>query len=112
MAEPIKKIAVLWITAGLSCDGDTISMIAATQPSLEDILLRAIPGVPEVTFHNPLLAFDVGNDFLRPFYLAAEASLGPFILVIEGSIPDERNKSEGYWAGFGTDENGPAHSYM
>jgi hypothetical protein len=26
----------------------------------------------------------------------------PFILVVEGSIPNEKNKSEGYWASFGT----------
>jgi hydrogenase small subunit len=30
--------------------------------------------------------------------------LAPFILVIEGSIPNERNKPEGYWAAFGTDQ--------
>jgi hydrogenase small subunit len=29
--------------------------------------------------------------------------LEPFILVIEGSIPDETNKAEGYWASLGTD---------
>ncbi len=27
----------------------------------------------------------------------------PFILVVEGSIPNENNKTEGYWASFGTD---------
>ncbi len=27
----------------------------------------------------------------------------PFILVVEGSIPNEKNKAEGYWAGLGTD---------
>ena len=30
--------------------------------------------------------------------------LCPFILVVEGSIPDETNKAEGYWAAFGTDQ--------
>ncbi len=35
---PIKEIHVLWITAGLGYDGDTIAMTAATQPSIEDIL--------------------------------------------------------------------------
>ena len=32
-----------------------------------------------------------------------EGKLEPFILVVEGSIPDENNKEEGYWASFGTD---------
>jgi len=40
---------------------------------------------------------------VRRFHLAAEGKLGPFILVVEGSIPDETNKDEGYWATFGTD---------
>ena len=36
----ITEIDVLWITAGLGCDGDTIAMTAATQPSIEDIVHR------------------------------------------------------------------------
>jgi hydrogenase small subunit len=43
------------------------------------------------------------DDFLRPFHLAAEGGLEPFILVIEGSIPNEENKGEGYWAALGND---------
>jgi len=95
---------VLWITAGLGCDGDTISMTAATQPSLEDILLGGIPWIPKVNFHNPCLAYENGEAFLKPFHRAAAGDLAPFILVIEGSIPNEKNKAEGYWASFGTDQ--------
>jgi hypothetical protein len=29
---PPAEIAILWLTAGLSCDGDTIAMTAAAQP--------------------------------------------------------------------------------
>src|SRR5437763_16819715 len=101
-AEPA-DLDVIWLTAGLSCDGDTISITAATQPSLEDLLLGAIPGLPQVRLHNPVLAYANGDEFLQPFRLAAEGRLGPFLLVVEGSIPNERNKAEGYWAGLGTD---------
>ncbi|MGH9608960.1 MAG: hydrogenase expression protein HypE [Bryobacteraceae bacterium] len=94
---------VLWITAGLGCDGDTVSMTAATQPSLEDLVLGAIPGIPKVNLHNPFLAFEVGDEFLDCFHRAAAGDLAPFILVVEGSIPNEQNKKEGYWAAFGTD---------
>jgi hydrogenase small subunit len=45
----------------------------------------------------------VGDEFLDYFHRGAEGTLGPFILVVEGSIPNEANKSEGYWAAFGTD---------
>ena len=34
-----RVIDVLWITAGLGCDGDTIAVTAAMQPSLEDLVL-------------------------------------------------------------------------
>ncbi|MGH7400702.1 MAG: hydrogenase expression protein HypE, partial [Candidatus Rokuibacteriota bacterium] len=98
-----RAIDVLWITAGLGCDGDTIAMTAATQPSIEDLVLGAIPGIPRVTLHNPCLSYENGEDFMRPFHRAAAGELDPFLLVVEGSIPDERNKAEGYWAGFGRD---------
>jgi hydrogenase small subunit len=102
--EPvIPEIDVLWITAGLGCDGDTIAMTAASQPSIEDVLLGAIPGLPRVRLHNPVLAYANGDEFLRPFRLAAEGRLAPFLLVVEGSIPNERNKAEGYWAALGND---------
>ena len=85
----IPEIDILWITAGLGCDGDTIAMTAATQPSIEDIVLGAMPWIPKVHLHNPFLAIENGDDFLRPFHLAAEGKLAPFILVVEGSIPNE-----------------------
>jgi hydrogenase small subunit len=91
------------MTAGLGCDGDTISITAASQPSLEDLLGGSIPGIPKVLLHNPVLAYENGDEFLRAWYLAALGKLEPFILVVEGSIPDESNKSEGYWAAIGTD---------
>ncbi|HZU37566.1 MAG TPA: hypothetical protein VFA18_16720 [Gemmataceae bacterium] len=96
-------IDILWITAGLGCDGDTIAMTAATQPSIEDLVLGGIPAVPQIRLHNPVLAYANGAEFLRPFEEAAEGKLAPFLLVVEGSIPDETNKPEGYWAALGSD---------
>ena len=43
-APAVKEVHILWITAGLGCDGDSVSITAATQPSIEDVLLGAIPG--------------------------------------------------------------------
>jgi hydrogenase small subunit len=101
----VKEIHVLWITAGLSCDGDSVSVTAATQPSIEDIVLGAIPGLPKVHLHNPVLAYEVGDEFMEYWHQADEGRLGaPFVLVIEGSIPNETIKAEGYWAALGTDK--------
>jgi len=100
---PVADITILWLTAGLGCDGDTIAMTAATQPSLEDLLGGALPWTPRVRLYNPFLATEVGDEFVRYFHRGAAGELDPFILVVEGSIPDETNKAEGYWAAFGTD---------
>ena len=40
----IKEIHVVWMTTGLSCDGDSVSITAATLPSIEDVVMGAIPG--------------------------------------------------------------------
>src|SRR5579871_299467 len=102
--EPVPEIDVLWLTAGLSCDGETIALTGATQPSIEDLLLGAIPWVPRIRLHNPVLSYENGEEFVQRFRDAAEGKLDPFILVVEGSIPDETNKESGYWATFGTDQ--------
>ncbi|MGE0788285.1 MAG: hydrogenase expression protein HypE [Sandaracinaceae bacterium] len=103
--EPaVRELDVLWITAGLGCDGDTVSITAATLPSLEDVVSGAIPGLPKVHLHNPVLAYATGDDFLAPFRAAARGEAPrPYVLVIEGSIPNEKVSGEGFWAAFGND---------
>ena len=49
----VAEVHILWITAGLGCDGDSVSITAATQPSIEDVLLGAIPGCPKCTCTIP-----------------------------------------------------------
>src|SRR5215472_15087918 len=102
---PVSEVHIIWLTAGLSCDGDSVSVTNAEQPSIEDVLLGAIPGIPKVHLHNPVLAYEVGNDFMKYFYQAERGELDPFVLVVEGSIRNEHVKEEGYWAAQGTDHN-------
>ncbi len=97
------EITVLWITAGLGCDGESVAITAATQPSLEDIVMGGLPGLPKVTFLNPFYSFENGDEYIDYLERACRNELGEFILVIEGSIPDETNKKEGYWAALGID---------
>ena len=101
--SPVRDIHIVWMTSGLSCDGDSVSITAAEQPSVEDILLDAIPGLPKVHLHNPVLAYEVGDSFMDYWYRAEKGQLDPFVLVVEGSIPNEKIKREGYWAALGTD---------
>jgi hydrogenase small subunit len=96
-------VHVLWLNAGLSCDGDSVALTAATQPSIEEIVLGAIPGLPKVAVHWPLIDFDTGDDFIEWFWKGIRGEIDPFVLVVEGSMPNEAIKREGYWAAFGND---------
>src|SRR5437868_5228127 len=99
----LSEINVVWISAGLSCDGDSVSITAATQPSLEELIGGALPGVPKMRLYNPLLVYEVGEEFLAILRRAIAGELDPFILVVEGSIPNEKIKDEGFFAAMGTD---------
>ena len=94
---------VIWMTTGLGCDGDSVAMTSAVDPSLEDIVTQAIPGMPKVIVHNPVLAYENGDEFMQAWYDAEAGKLDPFVLIVEGSIPNEDLSGEGYWAGMGND---------
>jgi hydrogenase small subunit len=96
-------VNVVWMTSGLGCDGDTVALTAATSPSLEELLTGAIPGTPPVVIYNPVLAFENGEELMRAWYDAERGRLDPFVLVLEGSVPNEEINGDGHWAGFGVD---------
>jgi hydrogenase small subunit len=98
---------VIWLTTGLSCEGDSVAMTGATNPSLEDIITGAIPGMPRVVVHNTVLAVESGQEFMQAWYDAEDGKLDPFVLVLEGSVPNEKINGDGYWTGMGVNpENG------
>lgn len=35
----VKDVHIVWITAGLRCDGASVSITAATQPSVEEVVM-------------------------------------------------------------------------
>ncbi|MGH3261165.1 MAG: hydrogenase expression protein HypE, partial [Trebonia sp.] len=81
-------ISVLWLTSGIGCDGDSVALTAATAPSLEDLLRGCLPGMPPLILYNPMLAYETGDEFTRAFRDAAAGRLDPFVLVLEGSVPN------------------------
>ncbi|BCS52534.1 hydrogenase expression protein HypE [Geobacter sp. SVR] len=99
----IDELHILWISEGMSCDGDSVSLTAATLPTIEQILLGLIPGLPTVHLHNKVLSKATGDDLVAPFHAAAKGELGPFVFVVEGSIPNEEINGEGYFSSFGYD---------
>ena len=72
----VAELHILWITAGLGCDGDSVSITAATQPSIEDVFWARFPGLPKVHLHNPVLAYEVGDDFMKYLYKAETGRAG------------------------------------
>ena len=100
---PLDVVHAFWL-AGMSCDGCSISVTGATNPSVEDLLLGILPGLPKVILHHPVLSMESGEEFIRPFDLAAEGELGaPYVVIYEGSIADERiaAHNNGYWSAMG-----------
>ena len=100
--QPPSDVYIIWITGGLSCDGDSVSVTAAMQPSIEELVTGAIPGLPKVHLFNPVLCYEVGEELMKYWYMAERGELDPFVLVVEGSIPNENIKTEGYFAAQGT----------
>ena len=86
---------VLWMTTGLSCEGDSVAMTSATNPSLEDIIQGVIPGMPRVVIHNQVLAYEVGQEYIQAWYDAEQGKLDPFVLIVEGSIAQRGDQRRG-----------------
>jgi len=55
-------VHILWMNGGLGCDGDSVALTAATQPSIEEIVLGALPGLPKIQVHWPLIDFECGPE--------------------------------------------------
>jgi len=100
---PLESVHVFWL-AGMSCDGCSVAVTGATSPSVEELLAGAIPGLPKVVLHHPVLSVSAGAEFVRPFREAVNGTLGaPYVVVLEGSIPDDQRfpEDEGYFSAMG-----------
>ena len=89
-------VHIIWTTGGLSCEGDSVSITAASQPSIEDVVMGAIPGLPTVHLHNPVLAYQNGDEFIDAWHEAESGESENFVLVDEGSIPNEHPSGGGH----------------
>lgn len=91
----------------MSCDGCTISISGAKNPSVDQLLNRRIPGLPKIILHHSVLSVESGKRFMEAHHKARSGELGkPYVVIFEGSVPDERiaRKFGGYWAAMGSDE--------
>ena len=103
-AQP-EAVHLIWL-AGASCDGCTMAALGAAGPGLEDVLLGRLPDLPPVTIVHPVLSLESGDEYRRSLDRAARGELGPFVLVLEGSVFDESLAGEGSFSRLGTDAAG------
>ena len=43
----VEGVHILWTSQAISCDGDSISLTTAMQPSIAEVVLGVIPGLPK-----------------------------------------------------------------
>jgi hydrogenase small subunit len=101
---PLKVVHAFWL-AGMSCDGCSIAVVGATEPSVETLLNGNVAGMPKVVLHHCVLSVDVGEQFMHSYELAERGELGaPYVVIYEGSIADERIAAEtgGYFSAMGS----------
>jgi len=102
----LEEIHVIWLQ-GQGCTGCTISLTNATDPSIIDVLTGFIPQVAGISldFHPTIMA-PWGEGATSILKAAEEGKLDPFVLVVEGSIPDEAlaQRTGGFWCAVGEEE--------
>jgi hydrogenase small subunit len=99
----LQPINVIWLH-GQSCSGDTVSLIGAGQPSFTDLLDGLLPETAGIrlVFH-PTIMTTWGKSAFAVLDDAAQGKLDPFLLIFEGSVPNEKQaaKNGGYYCSVG-----------
>ena len=106
---PLEKVHAFWF-AGLSCDGCSVAVTGATQPSVESLMLGSHPGIPRVVLHHTVLNMESGPQYLKSAEQAVAGELdAPYVVILEGSIADETiaHAAGGYWSAVGEEPWGP-----
>jgi len=84
-------INIVWFEAQ-DCAGNTTALIQATQPDLIDVLGGSFhlvgPGNVKLAFHETVMP-EWGESALDIARAAVEGKLDPFVLVLEGSFPQD-----------------------
>lgn len=101
-----ERACVVWIGCG-GCDGCTMSVLGAVSPTLEELLAGRLTSIPRIDLIHPVLSLDSGRAYTGRLEQAAEGELDPFLLVVEGSLMDERLAGDGCFSGLGEQDGQP-----
>mgnify|MGYP001772527012 FL=1 len=96
-------VNIIWFEAQ-ACEGNSTALIEATNPDVAQVLFGASPlvgpGSVKVSFW-PTVMPEQGEQAIKILEDAAQGKYNPFVLVIEGSFPDEDTAQKynpgGYW---------------
>ncbi|MCK5576724.1 MAG: hypothetical protein KAI14_00255 [Dehalococcoidales bacterium] len=103
----MQPINLIWLQAQ-GCTGDTVSLINASEPSLVDALTGILPEVGDIRLaYHPTIMAPWGETALGVLDDAKDGKLDPFVLLVEGAIPDEDKAASlgGHYCAIG-DKNG------
>lgn len=97
---PEDRAWVIWLSCG-GCEGCTMSVLGATSPRLEELLGGGLTHIPRIEFIHQALSLEAGDRYLGTLRRARLGELDPFILVVEGSLFDERLAGDGSFSRLG-----------
>jgi hydrogenase small subunit len=78
-----------------------MSVLGATSPRLEELLAGGLTHIPRVEFIHLALSLESGDQYIEGLKKARLGELDPFILVLEGSLFDERLAGDGSFSSLG-----------
>lgn len=102
----VENIHLIWLQ-GQGCTGDTVALTHSSHPDLVGVLTGILPEVSGITLdYHPTVMPSWGKDAVEVLERAATGELDPYILILEGAIPDESKAKEtgGFWCVVGEKE--------
>ncbi len=97
------SINLIWLQ-GQGCTGCTISITGGSHPSIVDVLTGFLPQVEGINLvYHPTLMLPWGGDAMKILEDAKAGKYDPFVLILEGAIPDEdkARRNGGFYCGIG-----------
>ncbi|MHC1611508.1 MAG: hydrogenase small subunit [Candidatus Methanospirareceae archaeon] len=92
-----EELNLIWLE-GQDCAGCTISLKQASNPTLIDLVTGAVPGLGGLKLvYHPTLMFEWGKSAAKILVDAMDGKYDPFVLILEGAIPDEAKAGEGVY---------------
>ena len=108
MVKMTDQINLIWLQ-GQGCTGCTISITGGSHPSIVDVLTGFMPQVEGINLaYHPTLMLSWGENSMKILEDARNGKYDPFVLILEGAIPDEdkAKASGGFYCGIGDSGDG------